>query len=623
MYMTYADAFRPLDKQRVIFYEVALLLFGSLFIALTAQISFNIGPVPITGQTLGVLLVGMLYGSKRGAATLLTYLIEGAVGLPVFAGGTFGVAVLAGPTGGYLAGFIVAAFVVGWLAERGWDRSFGLTAVAMLIVGPIIFQLADPTNAEVSVFTQTMDQLLPTPLPFIGTLIGVAVLLSASAASAQGLQNLFVGLRFRHYLPKFMGKRNQFGVADKPVWLEVGLAILCFIAFGTHEETYLAIYAAGVFILLSMTGWAASKRLLRQLRQTFSAGQTAVLLGTILASILTTGATFIIFEERFFEGAWTYLLFLPLLYIVFSYFRTHLGEPTAIEERLGHLIAGGSALATPDMGQGLNEVRPPRHILVPLDGSPLAEAVLPVADTFAKLFKTPLTFFSVAEPSQKMYLEGLATRWQNGANSIQTECQPGPVAATIQQTAATNNVDLIIMSTHGRSGVKRLLLGSVAGQLVQQLTRPVLLLRGGEETAVSTQFNKILVTLDGSKYAERVLPYMLPIAQKFSSQLLLLSVPQPNSQETLGLQMQHYLESMVEFCGKQGVVAQAHYIGHDPANTVIQVSQTENVDLIMLATHGRGGWQRLLLGSVADDVVRQASCPVFLVPIQEKRPLRR
>ena len=495
----------------------------------------------------------------------------------------------------------------------------GTTAVAMLIVGPIIYQLADPTNAEVSVFTQTMDQLLPTPLPFVGTLIGVAVLLSASAASAQGLQNLFVGLRFRHYLPKFMGKRNQFGVADKPVWLEVGLAILCFAAFGTHEETYLAIYAAGVFILLSMTGWAASKRLLRQLRQTFSVSQTAVLLGTILASILTTGATIIIFEERFFEGAWTYLLFLPLLYAIFSYFRIHLGKPTAIEERLGQLIAGRSALATPDIGQGFNEVRPPNHILVPLDGSPLAEGVLPVASTFSKLFKTPLTLISVAEPSQKVYLDTLAARWQNGANSIQTECQPGPVAATIQQMAAANNVDLIIMSTHGRSGVKRLLLGSVAGQLVQQLTRPVLLLKWEEETAVPTQFNKILVTLDGSKYAERVLPYMLPIAQKFSSQLFLLSVPQPNSQEALGLQMQHYLESMVEFCGNQGVGAQAHYTGHDPANTVIQLSQAQNIDLIMLGTHGRGGWQRLLLGSVADDVVRQASCPVFLVPIHEKR----
>ena len=133
----------------------------------------------------------------------------------------------------------------------------GTTAVTMLIVGPAILALADPTNEEVSVFTQTMDQLLPAPLPWLGTLIGVAVLLSASAASAQGLQNLFSGLWQRHYVPAIMGQRNEFGVADKPVWLQVAIVAICFLLFGTHEETYLAIYAAGVFILLSMTGWAA------------------------------------------------------------------------------------------------------------------------------------------------------------------------------------------------------------------------------------------------------------------------------------------------------------------------------------------------------------------------------
>ncbi len=204
----------------------------------------------------------------------------------------------------------------------------GTTAVTMLIVGPAIFALSDPTNEEVSVFTQTMDQLLPAPLPWIGTLIGVAVLLSASAASAQGLQNLFVGLKLRHYVPEFIGRLNEHGVADKPVWIEVAIVSICFLLFGTHEETYLAIYAAGVFILLSMTGWAAGKRLIRELRQAFSIGRFAVLLGTIIAAILTTGATLIIFEERFFEGAWTYFLFVPALYIIFTYYRNRLGEPT-------------------------------------------------------------------------------------------------------------------------------------------------------------------------------------------------------------------------------------------------------------------------------------------------------
>jgi hypothetical protein len=87
----------------------------------------------------------------------------------------------------------------------------GSTAATMLIVGPAIHELADPTNTEVSVFTQTMDQLLPQPLAYAGTLIGIAVLLSAAAASAQGLQNLALGLKDRHYIPAVIGERNQFG----------------------------------------------------------------------------------------------------------------------------------------------------------------------------------------------------------------------------------------------------------------------------------------------------------------------------------------------------------------------------------------------------------------------------
>ncbi|MGD2078026.1 MAG: hypothetical protein PVH18_06565, partial [Chloroflexota bacterium] len=130
----------------------------------------------------------------------------------------------------------------------------GTTSITMLVVGPAILNLSDPLNAEVSVFTQTMDQLLPQPLAWLGTMVGVLVLLSASAASAQGLQNLALGLRLRNYVPSFIGHRNAYEVAAIPVWIEVALVSICFLTFGTSEETYLAIYAAGVFILLSMTG---------------------------------------------------------------------------------------------------------------------------------------------------------------------------------------------------------------------------------------------------------------------------------------------------------------------------------------------------------------------------------
>ena len=170
------------------------------------------------------------------------------------------VRILAVMTGIEVFANLVAAYD-GTPTERG-NKAFqslliimGTTGVTMLIVGPAIFRLADPLNTEVSVFTQTMDVLLPRPLPLVGTFIGIAVLMSASAASAQGLQNLALGLKERRYIPPNLGKVNQFEVADKPVWIEVAIVSLCFMLFGTHEETYLAIYAAGVFILLSMTGW--------------------------------------------------------------------------------------------------------------------------------------------------------------------------------------------------------------------------------------------------------------------------------------------------------------------------------------------------------------------------------
>ena len=149
------------------------------------------------------------------------------------------------------------------------------TLATMVVVGPAIYALADVNNTDMSVFTQTMDQLLPAPLAYAGTLVGIVVLLSAAAASAQGLQNLALGLRQRHYVPAVFGQRNRFDVADRPVFVQVFVVAVCFVAFGTHEETYLALYAAGVFILLGLTGWAAVKRLAREARQRTRIGRLA------------------------------------------------------------------------------------------------------------------------------------------------------------------------------------------------------------------------------------------------------------------------------------------------------------------------------------------------------------
>jgi biotin transport system substrate-specific component len=118
-------------------WKAVLVLAGSALIALAAQVRVPLpfSPVPVTGQTFAVLLVAATLG-RLGLASVIAYLIEGAAGLPVFAGGTFGVATVVGPTGGYLIGFALAAAIVGSAAERGWDRHLA-TALAAMFLGEV------------------------------------------------------------------------------------------------------------------------------------------------------------------------------------------------------------------------------------------------------------------------------------------------------------------------------------------------------------------------------------------------------------------------------------------------------------------------------------------------------
>ncbi|MFC1746872.1 biotin transporter BioY [Candidatus Neomarinimicrobiota bacterium] len=145
-YSTYADLIRPITNRQAWLYNAILVIGGSLLIAVSAQLAVRLpfSPIPITGQTLIVLLAGALLGPLRGGVTVLLYLVEGASGLPVFASGGLGVAYLLGPTGGYLFGFVGAAVVTGYLAERGWDRRF-LTTVAAMVLGTVVIYLTGVT----------------------------------------------------------------------------------------------------------------------------------------------------------------------------------------------------------------------------------------------------------------------------------------------------------------------------------------------------------------------------------------------------------------------------------------------------------------------------------------------
>ena len=124
--------------QRAVRYAL-LALAGSALITLCTQISLPLFPVPITLQTFAVFLIGLTYGWRLGGITVALYLLEGALGLPVFSGGKGGMIVFMGPTAGYLVGFLLAATACGWFAERGFDRSYFKLLVALLLGNVLLY----------------------------------------------------------------------------------------------------------------------------------------------------------------------------------------------------------------------------------------------------------------------------------------------------------------------------------------------------------------------------------------------------------------------------------------------------------------------------------------------------
>jgi len=163
---TYTDILRPRARRLAWLYDLTVVVAGSLLVALSARVAFPLpfSPVPVTAQTLAVLLVGALLGSVRGGISMLLYLAQGMAGLPVFAAGGAGVAYFLGPTGGYLLGFVAGAALTGLLAERGWDRRIGTTLAAMLLGTAAIYAAG---LTWLALFTRADNVLTVGLYPFI------------------------------------------------------------------------------------------------------------------------------------------------------------------------------------------------------------------------------------------------------------------------------------------------------------------------------------------------------------------------------------------------------------------------------------------------------------------------
>lgn len=291
-----------------------------------------------------------------------------------------------------------------------------------------------------------------------------------------------------------------------------------------------------------------------------------------------------------------------------------------------------------------------RSILVPLDGSSFAEYAVPAAVAIARRAGGVIHLVHVHEPlliaetidpvKRKMarrkeaeYLSSVeAQAATRGEVRVRAHLLRGAVVPKILGQARRCGVDLVVMTTHGRGGLSRLWLGSTADELLRRSELPVLLIRPGEDTPPAEgepSFRNVLVPLDGSSLAEQILPHAIGMARLFGSRLTLLrvaragpsfgypSVPLGVPLEPVdAVEAKRYLDGVAERMRAEGLEAGALVARNPvPARAIAEYAEANDVDLIALATHGRGGLSRLVLGSTADKVIR--SC---LVPVLAYRP---
>ena len=295
-----------------------------------------------------------------------------------------------------------------------------------------------------------------------------------------------------------------------------------------------------------------------------------------------------------------------------------------------------------------------RSVLLPLDGSSFAEQALPWAVTIARSARARLRLVLVHQPpepppvdrrsrqlytrielalrrSQRDYLRAVAARIKAGGPlQVTTVTLEGIPAAAISAYTADVGVDLVVMTTHGRGGLERAWLGSVADQLVRGLEIPVLLIRPTEGAGVSPEAGEILVALDGSRRAEAALPPAMAIAGLLRAPLTLLQAVAPVpmmvdaptafagsfDEELSSLrrsEAKDYLEDVAAEVTAAGVEARpTAVLATHPLEAIRAAARAPGVGMIAVATHGRSGLRRMVLGSVADKLVRTSELPVLV-----------
>jgi nucleotide-binding universal stress UspA family protein len=304
-------------------------------------------------------------------------------------------------------------------------------------------------------------------------------------------------------------------------------------------------------------------------------------------------------------------------------------------------------------------------ILVPLDGSTFAEGALPLAVSIARHAAASLELLYVHPPweaahpevtleyqgsltnvnaeiktRQRAYLDGVVTKLRRiYPGRIESAVRDGAIAATIQQHATERNIDLVVMTTHGRGALARIWLGSVADELVRHLSGPILLVRPGDSAGALDQgasLKHLLVPLDGSEMAERIIEPAVVLGTLMDAEYTLLRVVKPvmvaagqagggfpstgalveaagKVEAQLVKEAQEYLDRVATRLRAQGLRVQTWVtVNEQPASSILGAAGSRAIDLVAMETHGRRGLARLFLGSVADKVLRGSTLPLLV-----------
>lgn len=282
-----------------------------------------------------------------------------------------------------------------------------------------------------------------------------------------------------------------------------------------------------------------------------------------------------------------------------------------------------------------------QEILVPLDGSGEAESVIPYLKDLAPRFGSRVHILGVGIGRKtrrvNRLLEDYVNRIAHGLQSDNIKAEAvtryGIAADKILDFTAENEIDLIIMTTHGRGGITRWWMGSVAEKVISEATAPVLLVRSKRpsKTGATGKLNflhKILAPLDGSDIGEAALPYAETLAINSGALISLLQVVSPPGTVEASLlggpdwrkfvkAMQNagedYLKNIAERLSGKGIKSTYDVVTGDPADKIVEYADDKSVSLIAMSTHGRTGLARWVLGSIADKVLHSARIPILLV----------